>query len=74
MKVLKKTKHIFYKCVMESLFTSISGPGGSILSKRVKIAVLCIHCQKLKVYKTIFLRGGEQLEENVNIPRKLGRS
>ncbi len=34
-----KTKNIFYKCVLEWHFASISGLGGSILSKKVKIAV-----------------------------------
>ncbi len=37
----RKTINIFYECVIESNFTSISGLGGSNLSNKVKIVVLC---------------------------------
>jgi hypothetical protein len=32
----QKTKNIFYKCILESHFTSISGLAGSILSQKSK--------------------------------------
>jgi hypothetical protein len=33
---MKKNKNVFYKCGLESYFTSISGLGGFILSKKLK--------------------------------------
>ena len=38
-KRLKKTKNVFYKCVLEFNFASISGSGFFIFSKKVKIVV-----------------------------------
>ncbi len=36
-------KNIFYKCVLEWHFASISGLGGSILSKKSKLLCPCTH-------------------------------
>jgi hypothetical protein len=36
---LKKAKNIFYKCLLEFHVASISGLGGLVLSKKVKIVV-----------------------------------
>ncbi len=42
-KTAQKTKHLFYKCVFESPLTSITGLGGSILTKRSKSLYLNVH-------------------------------
>ncbi len=47
-KTAEKNENVFYKCVLESHFTSISGVGGFIFSKKVKIVVsYCTLCTTL---------------------------
>jgi hypothetical protein len=46
----EKMKNVFYECVIESHFTSISGLGGSILEKKAKIVVPLFICKGLSSY------------------------